>query len=158
MEAAASELQVDVVASDLEWEHAKAIRQRVFIEEQACPPEEEWDEYEGTSRHLVGHVGGLPVAVARWRAVPHAGRVVAKLERFAVLKEYRGRGYGQRMVEAAMADARRAGFEEYLLYAQEHLTSFYGAFGFSVCGDRFIEANIPHLPMQRLSDEPPRSP
>lgn len=158
MEATPSSLRVDVVASERQWHDARTIRQHVFIEEQACPPEEEWDEFEETSRHLVGYVDDAPVAVARWRAVPHANRIVAKLERFAVLKEYRGRGFGRGMVQAAMDDARRAGFNDFMLNAQEHLTVFYGGFGFRVCGERFMEANIPHLPMDRLTGDTPVAP
>jgi len=34
------------VESPEDWEAAKAIRKEVFIYEQACPPEEEWDAYD----------------------------------------------------------------------------------------------------------------
>ncbi|HET6566455.1 MAG TPA: GNAT family N-acetyltransferase, partial [Rhodothermales bacterium] len=85
-------------------------RQRVFVEEQACPPEEEWDAYDETSRHLLGIEGDRPVATARWRVVPWEGGPAAKLERFAVLAEARGRGLGRALVGHVIQDAEQAGF------------------------------------------------
>lgn len=148
-----SPLNVVPVRSQADLDEAFAIRQRVFVEEQACPPEEEWDEHDATSRHLLGRVEGAAVATARWRTVPHAERLVAKLERFAVLPEHRGQGYGRQMVRAAMADARRAGFEDFVLHAQAHLQDWYAAVGFRSTGRRFMEANIPHVEMVRLEDD-----
>ena len=146
-------LAVRAVKDAAGWEAARAIREWVFVEEQACPPEEEWDAHDwpadrGRScRHLVGVVGEQPVAVCRWRPVEAAGETWAKLERFAVLPEARGRGYGRAMVEAALADARAAGHRRFVLSAQEHLQAFYGAWGFRASGGVFWEAGIPHVKM-----------
>lgn len=133
--------------NDRDLADAGAIRTRVFVQEQACPPELEWDEHEETSRHLVGYVDEAPVAAARWRVVRVDGKPAAKLERFAVLPAYRGRGLGRRMVDFALDDARQAGFETFVLHAQAHLESFYGSFGFERVGDRFDEAGIEHIRM-----------
>src|SRR5690606_30914294 len=104
------------------WRLAEAIRQRVFVEEQACPPAEEWDEHDAGARHLLAWirekgvgVGGLglgaespeeAVGTARWRVV---GDATAKLERFAVVPGARGFGVGAALVEATLADARAQG-------------------------------------------------
>lgn len=144
------ELQIRVVRDEDALEAALSIRRQVFIIEQDCPPEEEWDGHDDTSRHLVGYLGDTPVAVARWRAVPHADRIVAKLERFAVLKKHRGKGFGGAMLRKTMEDSLQAGFEDYLLHAQEHLAPFYARYGFEICGDVFMEAGIPHVPMDLL--------
>jgi predicted GNAT family N-acyltransferase len=87
------------------------------------------------------------VATARWRAVPHGEHVVAKLERFAVLPSHRGEGYGTQLVEAVVDDARRAGFETFVLHSQAHLEDWYERFGFESTGRRFQEAGIPHVEM-----------
>ena len=137
------------VTTDAGWEAARAIRTRVFIDEQDCPPEEEWDGHDAASRHVVGWVDDTPVATARWRAVPHDEAVVAKLERFAVLPEHRSQGYGRHLVEAVLADARRAGFDTFLIHAQAHLEDWYATFGFTSTGRRFEEAGIPHVEMVR---------
>ncbi|MFW5955561.1 MAG: GNAT family N-acetyltransferase [Rhodothermales bacterium] len=140
-------LRIKPVESQKEWEEARSIRHEVFIVEQECAPEEEWDQYEDTSRHVVGYAGDEPVAVARWRSTAHDGAIVAKLERFAVRAGHRGRGYGRAMVRFLIEDASRAGFSVYYLHAQEHLAPFYASFGFRLAGERFMEANIPHVPM-----------
>jgi predicted GNAT family N-acyltransferase len=135
------------VSSKEDWEMARGIRQLVFVEEQACPPEEEWDEHDASSRHFIGLVDGLPVATARWRTVPFEGRLVAKLERFAVRPGHRGRGYGRALVRTVQADARRAGFHTFIIHAQAHLEHYYSGLGFVAFGDRFVEAGIPHIGM-----------
>lgn len=135
------------VRNEAEWEHARRIRERVFIEEQGCPPEEEWDGYDEVSRHFLGWLEAVPIATARWRVVPFQERLVAKLERFAVLPAYRGQGYGRALVQYVMADAQRAGFSALLLHAQAHLERFYERLGFRSTGYRFLEAGIPHVQM-----------
>ncbi len=144
-----------------DWEAAQDIRRRVFIDEQGCPPEEEWDEHDlpapgsgpgqavrGISCvHLVGLLAGEPVATARWREVAMAGAPAAKLERFAVLPAHRGRGLGHRLVEATMDDARAAGFDRFALHAQSRLVPFYAGFGFVPAGAPFYEAGIEHVKM-----------
>ena len=140
-------MQIRPVRNDHDWERARNVRTRVFVEEQACPPEEEWDVYDETSRHFVGLVDGATAATARWRTSVYDGRLVAKLERFAVLPEYRGRGYGRALVAYLLDDARRAGFDTFLLHAQAHLEGFYRTFGFEPVGEPFEEAGIPHVKM-----------
>ncbi len=147
------EIEVRAVRTDREWAIARSIRTAVFIEEQACSPEEEWDSYDVSSRHLLAWLGATPVGVARWREIEHANQRVAKLERFAVLREYRGHGYGSELVSQTIEDARRAGFGRHLIHAQKHLEAFYAGFGFDTFGDEFVEAGIPHVKMFR-SDAP----
>ena len=149
----ADTFEIRVVASPEEMNVARAIREEVFVREQACAPEEEWDAFDEISRHFVGYAGGSPVAVARWRTTLHNGRSVAKLERFAVRAPYRGRGYGRRMVESLIQDAARAGFSTCFIHAQAHLESYYQAFGFRTIGGRFMEAGIPHVPMLREASD-----
>jgi predicted GNAT family N-acyltransferase len=144
-----SRMIVRPVASDADWQAAKAIRTAVFIEEQNCPPEEEWDAHDATSRHLLGLAEGTPIATARWRTVMHGETAVAKLERFAVRQSHRGKGHGTTLVEATIADARRAGFGTALIHAQAHLEAWYATFGFRATGRRFEEAGIPHVEMVR---------
>ena len=142
-------MTITPVQSDADWQHARAIRAQVFVEEQDCPPEEEWDGHDETSRHVLGRVDGEAVATARWRAAPHGDAVVAKLERFAVLPAYRGEGRGTELVRAVVEDARRAGFDTFLVHAQSHLEDWYESLGFTSTGRTFEEAGIPHVEMTR---------
>lgn len=151
---APTDFSIQPVASEAHWDAARAIREQVFIVEQDCPPEEEWDAHDATSRHLLGWVDDTPVATARWRTVAHDEALVAKLERFAVLPEYRGRGYGRALVEYTLADACRAGFSTFILHAQAYLEDFYADFGFETVSGVFEEAGIPHVKMVKSTDAP----
>jgi predicted GNAT family N-acyltransferase len=142
-------MNITPVQSDSEWQDARRIREQVFIDEQDCPPEEEWDGHDETSRHVLGWVDGKAVATARWRAVPYDGEVVAKLERFAVLPDYRRQGHGTHLVERVVEDARRAGFDTFLVHAQAHLEAWYADLGFRSTGHTFEEVGIPHVEMVR---------
>lgn len=137
------------IESPADWEAVRAIRQRVFVEEQRCPPEQEWDAYDEAARHVLLTVDGQPVGCARWRVAQHDGRARAKLERFAILPEFRGHGHARALVGWVVADAERAGFAAQMLHAQAHLERFYASFGFRRSGDDFWEAGILHVPMTR---------
>lgn len=137
------------IAGEADWQAVKAIRQRVFVEEQRCPPEEEWDTHDATARHVLLTAGDRPAGCARWRVASHDGRAAAKLERFAVLPEFRGRGLGRALVGWVVADAEQAGFTRQMLSAQAHLEAFYESFGFHRSGPDFWEAGLLHTPMVR---------
>lgn len=145
-------MHVRRVTSETDWAAARVIRQRVFVEEQACPPEEEWDEHDWPAPHgvhLLGEEDTTAVATARWRPVLLEGSEAAKLERFAVLPRWRGRGLGRAMIAAAIEDARASGATRFVLHAQAHLEPLYASFGFTTVGERFEEAGIPHVKMVR---------
>ena len=142
------------VDSDALWQHAVRIRTEVFIGEQACPPDEEWDAFDpwdgpGAACHVVAFVDDVPAATARWRVAEHGDHRVAKLERFAVVPAFRGLGLGRWLVGQVVALAEGAGHLHQVLHAQAHLEDFYGTFGFHRSGDDFWEAGIRHVPMEK---------
>lgn len=148
-----AQMDITPVRRDAEWKKARAIRTKVFVEEQDCPPNEEWDGHDATSRHVLGWVDGEAVATARWRTVPHDENIVAKLERFAVLPSHRGQGHGTQLVHSVLEDARRAGFDTFLVHAQAHLENWYEELGFESTGRTFEEVGIPHVQMVRQEEE-----
>ncbi len=147
------DLIIRCVATDADWTEVKRIRRRVFIEEQACPEDEEWDEHDlpearfSMCRHFLGFIGADAVTTARWHPQKFDGVTAAKLERFAVLKEARRRGYGKAMIEHLIDDAHAHGFENIVLHAQAYLEDLYTEFGFVKVGEVFDEAGIPHVKM-----------
>ncbi|MEO0556748.1 MAG: GNAT family N-acetyltransferase [Bacteroidota bacterium] len=154
-----ADLVIRLAVSEADWQHVRAIRQRVFVEEQACAPEDEWDAYDvpdargQTVHHLLGTVDGTPAAAARWRPIRQReggsdiGLATAKLERFAVLPAFRGRGFGRQMIQHAMAEAQAAGCERLVLHAQAYLVDLYRQLGFETVGEPFDEAGIEHVKM-----------
>lgn len=118
------------------------IRQRVFVEEQQVSREEEYDEHEDESMHYMLLVEKQPAGTARWRFTDKG----IKLERFAVLPEFRNRGGGAALVKAVLNDVRP--FERKIyLHAQVKAMPVYHREGFVAEGELFYEANIPHYKM-----------
>lgn len=118
-----------------------AIRRVVFVEEQECPPELEW-EFEDESTHFMATVNGVPAGAARWRKTGKG----YKLERFAVLREFRNQGVGQELVRAVLADLPADAGMVYL-HAQIQAVGLYSRFGFEKVGPMFEEAGIQHYKM-----------
>ncbi len=127
-------------------QEAFAIRKLVFVEEQRVSENEEYDEFEESSRHFIAILNGQPVATARWRKTD----LGIKLERFAVLKPVRGKGVGGAILQTVLEDVRMdVDYEKSKIYLHAQLDAipFYSAFNFVVEGDRFIECNILHYKM-----------
>ncbi len=123
-------------------ETAFPIREDVFIREQGVPAEIEQDEWDARSLHVVALLAGRPVGTGRLLPDGHIGRL-------AVIANVRGFGVGKAMMEALMAQARKAGMDHVALNAQTHAESFYAALGFAREGEEFMEAGIPHIAMSR---------
>lgn len=132
---------------------ARAVREKVFIEEQDVPRELEWDEWDERSDHAVA-LDGRSNAIGTARLLP-VGCIGGRIGRMAVLRPWRGRGVGAALLEALLQLARERGMPEVTLHAQTHAAGFYRKFGFDTRGDEFLEAGIPHVEMSlRLSRTP----
>ena len=138
-------LLVNKIKSKEDLEKAFAIRKKVFVEEQHCPPELEW-EHEEESIHFLAEINGEACGACRWRKTDKG----YKLERFAVLKEFRGKRIGQALVAAALADLPEAAHYIYV-HAQLDAMRMYSRFGFIAEGEQFEEAGIRHFKMVKKS-------
>ena len=136
-------VQVKKVTDPAELEKVFAIRREVFVGEQNCPPELEW-EHEDESNHFLATVDGVPAGASRWRKTDKG----YKLERFAVLKKFRGNGVGQELVKTVLADLP-ADADYVYLHAQVDAVTLYERFNFVKTGPEFEEAGIRHYKMER---------
>ena len=134
-------IEVRKAADAAELEMVFAIRRKVFVEEQNCPPELEW-EFEDESAHFLARYEGEPAGAARWRQTDKG----YKLERFAVLKEYRGKGVGPALVKTVLQDLPKEASYIYL-HAQVQAMNLYAKAGFKAQGALFEEAGIQHYKM-----------
>ena len=124
-------------------EKLRAVREPVFVVEQHCPIEEEWDALDEPSLHaLVLNERDEPVATGRLTPDHKIGRM-------AVLAAYRGSGVGALVMEHLIAKARARGDGELALSSQVHAIPFYERFGFIADGPEYLDANIPHRMMYR---------
>ncbi len=127
------------------WQQQQAalstIRSAVFIEEQQVPPEMEWDQWDAQAIHFLAYSpSGEAIGTARLLHHGHIGRM-------AVLQAWRHQGVGSRLLQAAIAMARRQGLEQAQLSAQTQAIAFYEKHGFHIIGEEFLDAGIPHFKM-----------
>ena len=133
---------IDFDISDKEhYQQALAIRELVFIEEQQVERALEV-ENEAQAHYYLLLLDGLPIATGRWRKTSRG----IKLERFAVLPQFRNQNYGSILLEHILKqlDFRP---EELYLHAQLKAIPYYERQGFCKQGDMFTEANIQHYLM-----------
>jgi predicted GNAT family N-acyltransferase len=67
--------------------------------------------------------------------------------RMAVDRTVRGGRLGRDVLQALMEAARERGDAEVVLHAQRSAEGFYARLGYSVLGEPFEEAGIPHVTM-----------
>lgn len=130
------------LANAAERELAFKIRQTVFIDEQNVPAEEEFDEFEDSSQHLIAWINDQAVGTARLR--DYQGW--AKFERIAVSQNWRGHKVGAALMDALLEQA--AG-RQCCLNAQCQAQDFYRRWGFEPVGEIFLDAGIDHIRMER---------
>jgi predicted GNAT family N-acyltransferase len=118
------------------------IRNTVFVEEQGVDKFLEYDGLDNQAIHYLVLHNGKPVCTARWRETEKG----IKLERFAVLKEYRGKSLGSVMLRYILEEVIPSKKKIYL-HAQISAVNFYKAHGFETEGEKFTEAEIEHYTM-----------
>lgn len=74
----------------------------------------------------------------------------AKLRQVAVLKDYRGKGYGREIMLAAMEKAKELGFLWVTLNSRLNAINFYKRLGFCEYGNEFEEVGLPHIKMKKI--------
>lgn len=121
-----------------------ALRQRVFVVEQACAYLDA-DGVDPASRHLwAEHDGAIHAYV---RIVP-AGIKFAEqsIGRVITAPEARGTGLGRELMQRGIAACTAGPIR---IGAQAHLEKFYGSLGFVRASDVYDEDGIPHIEMVR---------
>jgi predicted GNAT family N-acyltransferase len=136
---------IEVTASDRPGD-AHAIRRTVFVEEQDISEAAEFDDLDESARHFVARVGSDLAGTARVRL---RDAETAKIERVAVLPEYRGRGVGESVMRAAHVYARDEDRSRVLVHAQTRVAEFYESLGYESLGPVEDETGIPHVEMLR---------
>lgn len=121
----------------------RAVREPVFIVEQAVPPELEWDDLDPLSAHVLAYAAdGTPIGTARLTPEHSIGRM-------AVVAAWRGRGVAGAMLQMLIDHARELGYPALELHAQTHAIGLYERFDFVAFGPEYDEAGIPHRSMRR---------
>lgn len=124
-------------------ENAKLIRETVFVKEQGFM--EEFDSVDLIATHIVIYNDSKPAAVGRYfnegnSPTYHIGRV-------AVMKEYRGLGYGKGIMDIAEKHIKAEGGEKIEVSAQLQAKPFYEKCGYTAVGDIYYDEHCKHILM-----------
>jgi len=120
------------------------VRDEVFIVEQSVSREEEFDDRDNHCIHAVTYVNGAPVGTGRIDLEKNG-----KIGRVAVLKAHRRRGIGRMIMHALESYAKDKGLTRLWFHAQVQAVPFYSNLGYRISGGEFIEADIPHVKMEK---------
>lgn len=139
-------IQIKIVDTPQEMAECIAIRRTVFIEGQSVPEAREQDGLDGECIHYIAYLEETPAGTMRVRQITPTSR---KIERVAVLEEFRGQGIALNMMDVALAEMAAEGVTEALVESQETALPLYTKLGFVAYGERFLDANMPHLKMKK---------
>ena len=139
------EIKINIVTTDQDYRDCLYIRNKVFIEEQNINKKLEYDDKKVNAIYIVAKINLIAIGTARYRST----EIGMKLERFAVLKEYRGLGVGKSLVSFLIKILKSE--KNLYLNSQKKVAGFYKKLGFKIRGDVFYEAKIPHYKMVLLS-------
>lgn len=138
------------IVEPIDYEHGlpdlRAVREAVFVREQRVPLALEWDELDPLCWHVLARdADGQPIGTGRLTPEHKIGRM-------AVLPGWRGRGVGDALLQALLAQARALGWRKLSLHAQASAIGFYVRHGFLPQGQSFVEADIDHQAMDLWLD------
>ena len=103
-----------------------SIRAATYMNEQACPYDEEFDGNDFCAAHILGEIDGEPAGCVRVRFF---GDFV-KIERLAVRPEFRSTRLAMKLARAAFDYARAKGFRKAYGHSRHDLVRFWSRFGF----------------------------
>lgn len=138
-------MNIHKVKNDIDRKQAFRIREKVFINEQHVPAQEEMDEHDELAVHFLGMINEESIATSRLRFVDQYG----KLERICVLPDYRGQSFGKQMILFMEKTIAENGYTMAKLNAQTHAEEFYKRLGYETVSDIFLDAGIPHVTMTK---------
>jgi predicted GNAT family N-acyltransferase len=121
-----NDLRVEVVRNLNDYMKVVAIRSAVFLAEQDCPYDEEFDQNDMCAAHLIAYLRDEPVATLRIRWFAN----FAKIERVCVMKHVRGGSLVKLMIETAVDVIGRKGYVHIVGYIQKRLVPFWKQLGF----------------------------
>lgn len=131
-----------IVTSTLS-EDEKLIRETVFIEEQKFKIE--FDDTDDIATHIVMYIDNNPVGCCRLYKQEneyHIGRI-------AVLKPYRGKGYGEKILLNTERVAKEKGADSISLSAQVRASGFYEKLGYKKHGEIYFDEYCEHIAMKK---------
>lgn len=131
-----------------ELEECLKIREEVFQKGQNVPKIIEIDDYDIIDNKVVHFLMRDDDLIATCRCIYLDDSI--KLQRVAVLKEYRGKNYGKDLIKYVEEFAKEKNIKKIILNSQYQAINFYKKLGYVEVGDEFLEANIVHVKMEKM--------
>jgi predicted GNAT family N-acyltransferase len=126
-------------------EEARKIRNEVFVKEQGFI--EEFDKIDDVAKHMVMYEKEQPISTCRIYFNNKKQSFV--VGRIAVVKEWRGKNIGARMLKSAEDTIRRDGGTSIVLSAQVRVVEFYEKQGYKKQGVVYLDEECPHIWMKK---------
>jgi predicted GNAT family N-acyltransferase len=139
------ELSVTVARTIEDLVRVMTVRAAVYIAEQECPYEEEFDGNDFSATHLLGYVGDEPAGCMRIRYFAD----FAKVERLAVRKEFRSAGLAPHLVRTSVELCEMKGYQRLYVHSQKRLVKFWEKCGFKTFegGQELIFSDFDYVEM-----------
>ena len=144
--------KIQIASTPEELAAAMQIRRQVFIEEQHVPESREQDGKDNESKHVIVTADNKPIGTARIRVIENNKITKIKIERMAVIKEYRSKGIGKQIIQFIETYAKSTKAKELIAHSQWQAISFYKNSGYKERGEPFYDAGIGHIEMFKRID------
>ncbi len=121
---------------------AKEIRTTVFVLEQGFV--DEFDDSDDKSIHVVMFDNNKAIGTSRivYSEMHHS----YSIGRFAILKEYRNKGLGKKLMKVTEEVAlKKLGHIQIGVSSQEQASGFYEKVGYQSTNERYLDQNCPHV-------------
>lgn len=124
----------------------RKVRDTVFVKEQGF--QNEFDEIDAEAIHITAYEMGKVIGCGR--IYPADDPTTYHIGRLAVLKAYRGHGYGSSILAELEFAAKQQGAFCAKLDAQEQAIPFYERQGYVVYGELHMDEHVPHIEMMKI--------
>jgi len=124
------------------------IRKEVFIKEQGIDENLERDGLDRDCSHVLVFENNEAVGTGRVLDTDNSPLI----GRIAVLKDYRGKQYGDLIVRKLVDFCFRQGEKRVEVHSQIPTIKFYEGIGFEISGEEFLENGITHISMYITKD------
>ncbi|MGA0412587.1 MAG: GNAT family N-acetyltransferase [Candidatus Puniceispirillales bacterium] len=121
------------------------VRKKVFCEEQNISEKIEFDNLDHLCDHYLIYDGKKAIATGRVRL---KNKNSYKIERVAVLQEYRRLKIGSLLINEIVNIYKNVEDIEIILHSQHSVENFYKSLNFVSYGEVFFEDGIPHIAMK----------
>jgi predicted GNAT family N-acyltransferase len=123
-----AEISVTIARTFEDLMRVVSVRSAVYIGEQECPYEEEFDGNDLAATHLIAYIGREPAGCLRIRYFAD----FAKIERLAIRAEFRKTRAAFHLVRAGFKLCQKKGYTRVYGHSQKRLVNFWSRFGFRV--------------------------